>query len=419
MFKKNKDISAKTVNLLTVLTLVLTAFFVVYLSTTASAQFSLTGRVSAIDTHQKTITVTAYNGPDKPLGPDYGLALDRQARIMSGDGEKSFGDIREGDWVTITYHEESGGSLIAEGIAMTFPPASYSAYTGPRTFSLQGKVVVIDRDARTFTVDPSYYYGQNYSGGVRVFAYRDGAVVLLGSERRDFRDLRVGDWVTVAFHQEGNGFVVTDEIAITSPPAFYPESSARTISLQGKIVAIDRDVRTFTVDPSYYYGQNYSGGVRVFAYRDGAVVLLGSERRDFRDLRVGDWVTVAFHQEGNGFVVTDEIAITSPPVFYPESSARMITLPGKIVAIDSGARTLTIDPSYCYEPNFGRTRGVRVFALGSGVSVMMGNERRDFRDLRVGDWVTVSFHHEGNGIMITDGVALRSPATIGCTEKQG
>jgi hypothetical protein len=324
MFKKNKDISAKTVNLLTVLTLVLTAFFVVYLSTTASAQFSLTGRVSAIDTHQKTITVTAYNGPDKPLGPDYGLALDRQARIMSGDGERSFGDIRAGDWVTITYHEESGGSLIAEGIAMTFPPASYSAYTGPRTFSLQGKVLVIDRDARTFTVDPSYYYGQNYSGGVRVFAYRDGAVVLLGSERRDFRDLRVGDWVTVAFHQEGNGFVVTDEIAITSPP-----------------------------------------------------------------------------------------------VFYPESSARMITLPGKIVAIDSGARTLTIDPSYCYEPNFGRTRGVRVFALGSGVSVMMGNERRDFRDLRVGDWVTVSFHHEGNGIMITDGVALGSPATIGCTEKQG
>jgi hypothetical protein len=326
MFKKNKEISAESVSLLKFLTLVLAAFFIASVATTANAQFSITGRVGAIDNSKMTITVTAYSGPNRPLGPDYGFALDRQARVMSGDEDRRFGEIRVGDWVTITYHQESGGSLIAEGIAMTFPPASYTAYTETRAFSLPGKIVAIDRDTRTFTVDPSYYYGPNYSG---------------------------------------------------------------------------------------------TPGLRVFAYRDGAAVLLAGERRDFRDLRVGDWVTIVFHQAGSGFMVTDEIAITSPPAFYPESSARMISLPGKIVAIDRDARTLTVDPSYCYEPNFGRTRGVRVFALGSGVAVVMGNERRDFRDLRVGDWVTVSFHQESNGFMITDGVALGSPAAIGCTERQG
>jgi hypothetical protein len=327
MFNKYTEISGSVVGVLKVLTLVLAAFFVVSLATTASAQFYLTGRVAAIDKDKMTITVTAYNGPNKPLGADFGFALYRHAMVMSGDEERNFEDIRAGDWVTITYHQESGGILIAEGIAMTFPPGPYAAYAGRmQLFSFPGKVVAIDRDTRAFTVDPSFYYGPNAGG---------------------------------------------------------------------------------------------SPGVRIFAYRDGTAVMMGNERRDFRDLRVGDWVTVVFHQEATGIVITDEIAITPPPAFYPGGSARMFSLPGKIVAIDRDTRMLTVDPSYCYEPNFAGTKGVRVFAVGNSVAVMIGNERRDLRDLRVGDWVTVSFHHESNGFMITDGVAMGSPAVMGCTERQG
>ena len=50
---------------------------------------------------------------------------------------------------------------------------------------------------------------------------------------------------------------------------------------------------------------------------------------------------------------------------------------------------------------------------------MRGNETRDFDDIRVGDWVTVNFHQERNGLVITDGVAFTSPAVIACPEKQG
>ncbi len=145
--------------------------------------------------------------------------------------------------------------------------------------------------------------------------------------------------------------------------------------------------------------------------------MIGSERREIRDIRVGDWVTVNFHREGNGLVVAEGIAIAYPPAQY--MAERELSFSGKVVAIDRYSRTLIVDPSYCYGPNYGATMGRRSFALDLGVSIMIGSERRDFRDIRVGDLVTVNYHQERDGYGVADGVAITFPPAASCPEERG
>jgi hypothetical protein len=309
IYELEKTATRKTVKMLNVLALVLVTLFVMSLVIPNSVQaFSIAGKVVATDNDKKTLTVTAYNEPNK-RGADYAFALDKQATVMRGKELSHFRDIRVGDWVTVNYHQESGGLVVAEDINISTPTASM--------FSLSGKVVAIDKDARTFTVDPSYYYGPNYSGrmGVGTFSIRDGATVMMGSESRDFRDIKVGDWVTVNYYQVPGGPVVADGIAITYPPAPYLEERAQAFSIPGKVVAIDRDAGTLTLDPRYCYGPNFGGrmGLRTFAVERGTLIKMGNENKDFRSIRVGDWVVLNYHQANNGLVVTDDIAISSQP----------------------------------------------------------------------------------------------------------
>jgi hypothetical protein len=323
MFLNENKVSIGIAKVLRTLLIPLAAVFVMSLAMASTAQgFSITGKVVAIDTGQKTISVAAYYGPNYPLSYRGGadrlntFALKRGAEVMKGSTKLDFGDIRVGDWVTINYYEKGDGLAVADGIAITTPPAPYLGETA-KTFSIPGKVVAIDRDARTFTVDPSYYYGPAREGTktVRVFAAEPGLVVMMGNEPRDFKDISVGDWVTVNFHREGSGLAVADGIAITAPPAPYLGETSQMFSIPGKVVAMDRDARTFTIDPSYCYTANYGGkGLQTFALDRGTVVMMGNEPKNFRDIRVGDWVTVNFHRESNGGVITDGIAFTSPAV---------------------------------------------------------------------------------------------------------
>lgn len=309
MIYGNRKISVRAAGLLKTAVMLLAALFVMSLLIASSAQaFSLTGKVSAIDTHKRTLAVTPYDG-QRLKGPDQSFALDNSAMVLMGNEKRHFGDIRVGDWVTVTYHEESGGIVIAEGISFALPPAPYKDERAQ--FSITGRIVAIDADAKTLTIDSSYYYGPTYVGS-RTFTLDLGTWVMIGSERREIRDLRVGDWVMVNFHRESNGLVVAEGIAIAYPPA--PYLAEKELSFSGKVVAIDRYGRTLTVDPSYCYGPNYGGmGRRSFALDLGVSVMIGSERRDFRDIRVGDLVTVNYHRERDGYGVADGIAITFPP----------------------------------------------------------------------------------------------------------
>lgn len=283
-------------------------------------------------------------------------------------------------------------------------------------FSLTGRVAAIDKDKETLTVTP--YDGQNLRGQDRSFTLDRSALVLMGNEKRDFRDISVGDWVTVTYHAESGGIVIAEGIAFTSPPSPYKDERAQ-FSLAGRVVAIDTNAKTLTIDPSYYYGPTYGGtGSRTFTLDLGIWVMMGSERREIRDIRVGDWVTINFHQDVNGLGIAEGIAITYPPVPYTVERAQL-SFTGKVVAIDRDARMLTVDPSYCYGPNYGGKIGIRSFALDSGVSVMMGSERRDVRDIRVGDLVTVNYHQERNKYGVADGIAITFPAVETCPEERG
>ncbi len=312
MIYGNGKIPVRAANLLKTAAMVLAALFVMSLLIVPNVHaFSLTGRVSAIDIHQKTLTVTPYDGV-MLRGPDQSFAMDRSALVLMGNEKRDFRDIRIGDWVTVTYHEESGGIVTAEGISFAVPPAGYKEERAQ--FSLAGRVVAIDADAKTLTIDPSYYYGPTYgSAGSRTFTLDIGTWVMMGSERREIRDIRVGDWVTVNFHRERNGVVIAEGIAVAYPPVSY--ATEREVSFSGRVVAIDRYARTLTVDPSYCYGPNYGGvmGRRSFALDFGGSVMIGSERRDFRDIRVGDLVTVNYHRERDGYGIADGVAVTFPP----------------------------------------------------------------------------------------------------------
>ncbi len=183
------------------------------------------------------------------------------------------------------------------------------------------------------------------------------------------------------------------------------------------MVSIDRDSRTLTVDSSYYYGMGYGGAkvVRVFTVEPALVVMMGGEPRNFDDIRVGDWVTINFRQEIGGPDVATAVAITAPPAPFGGVTAWTYSVPGKVVAVDRDSRTLTVDPSYCYGANYGSEKGLRMFSVAKGTVIMMGNEPRNFRDIRVGNWVTVNFHQESNGLVITDEVAFTSPTTMNCS----
>ena len=292
-----------------------------------------------------------------------------------------------------------------------------------QAFTITGKVMSIDRDQKTLSV--AAYYGPDvatlsYNGGpdrLNTFALKHGAKVMKGTEVLNFGDIRVGDWVTVDYYQSGSGLVLADGIAITTPPKAYMET-AGVFSIPGQVVAVDRDARTLTLDPSYYYGPYYRGSkaAEVFAMEKDIVIMKGNEPRDFRDIRTGDWVTITYHQSDSGRVVADDIAITAPPAPFLSETARIFSIPGKVFAIDRDARSLTLDPSYCYG---NENRRLRVFMLNKGTVIMMGNEPRDFRDIRVGDWVTVNFHEGVGGLVVTDGIAFTSPAFLRCSERQG
>jgi hypothetical protein len=157
------------------LSVFLAAVVTIFLALAANAQaFSITGKVVAIDRGQETLSVAAYNGPDYALSYKGGadrintFALKRGAKVMRGSRSIGFGSLRVGDWVTVDYYEGGGGLVLADGIALTTPPKGEIM---PTVFSIPGKVVAIDRDGRTLTLDPSYYYGSSCSGkrDLRVF----------------------------------------------------------------------------------------------------------------------------------------------------------------------------------------------------------------------------------------------------------
>lgn len=302
---------------------------------------------------------------------------------------------------------------------------SLTGTAGAQMFSLTGKIVTIDRDAKTLTIDPSAYYGadSSYGGasGLRSFALEHGAFVMSGNEKKNFADLRIGDWVTVSFKEESGGLVVATGIALASPPVSYTQERARSFSLAGKVVAIDREAKTLTIDPSDYYGPDYRGlrAERTFFLEGGPWIMMGSERKDLRDIRVGDWLMIDFHRDINGRIIADGIVLTSPPAYFPEVRAQIFSLTGKVVAINRDERTLTIDPSYYYGPNYSGIRGAQKFVLDRDMFVMMGSEKRGFNDINLGDLVTVNFHRDNSGLLVTDSLAITSPAVLICPEVRG
>ena len=98
----------------------LAALFVMALAYQASADsafsvgggtpFTYTGKIVAIDYAEKIVTVQA--GPNDELT----FNVDNSAPVTKCSMSESFGNLRMGEEVTVSYFEEGAGSYIASGI---------------------------------------------------------------------------------------------------------------------------------------------------------------------------------------------------------------------------------------------------------------------------------------------------------------
>jgi predicted ribosome-associated RNA-binding protein Tma20 len=330
-------------------------FFLISLAGQANAQFSIMGKVISVDKSMKTITVEPaypFKGSDikgsetltfSLLRSDpYDRDTMREAWVMMGNQTKKIGDIKAGDWVSVTYHQESSGLYVAEGVAISAPPAPRASAIYPATgsdlavvrqdnrfasddyrhgrdsrlglspFSLTGKVVSVDRNM--LTIDTTSY---SNSGGINTFVLSGSPEIVMGGIRKDLVDLKSGDLVTVNYHQERDGRIVADGIAIASPSAFLEKRTAISSSqaFSGKVVFIDHDAKTVTVEPVNGSGPAYSGGptgAYTFTLDENASITMNNDRMDFRDLNVNDLVTVYYHEGNSGRIIADGIAVTTP-----------------------------------------------------------------------------------------------------------
>jgi hypothetical protein len=360
--------SGKNIKALFTISVLTMALFLVSFAIPAYAQFTTTGKVLSINKGAGTITVEPYfplkSGEFREGQPiEFGLLrtdpynrnLTRQASIMRGDEVAKFDDLKVGDWVTVTYHQESTGAIVADGIAITSPPASLSerrvgvapAYSGgqavapayesrPMTghpgyydsraglLSYSGRIIAIDHGARSLALDPMTARGEH-----KIFALRPGAAVLIGNENRSFSDLKLGDWVTVNYHQESLQNIVADSVAVITPPSgtpstfregtsLYPQGSSMrdrylaSNTFNGKVVAIDKDSRILIVSPTDMAASNFSSrGEQVFVLRDGSLINMDDRKLSFGDLKVGDNVVISYHDEG-GSIIADNISISAP-----------------------------------------------------------------------------------------------------------
>ena len=113
MFDK-KTIDHKVSRLAVFFMMFVAALFVISIASTASAfPFSLQGKVAAIDSAGKTLTLQE----DKcGMSGKFGLTWDNDTTVMRGNDFAAFNDIRVGDDVIVTYYESSSGQYVAEDI---------------------------------------------------------------------------------------------------------------------------------------------------------------------------------------------------------------------------------------------------------------------------------------------------------------
>ncbi len=413
----------------TVLTVAVVALFVASFAAPASAQvFTTTGKIVSIDKDGKTFTIDPhYYGGAKSSAADLrtfalsrgGTLGEMKASIWMGNEKRSFDDLRVGDLVTVDFHQEANGLVLADGITI-HAPAGVAVRPEERVipgvtekaapaFSLTGKVVSLDPDARSIAVNP-VYPGMTYSGTreVRTFAldntslYRNGQPVTL-------TDINVGDLVTVNYHQESNGRIIADSIAINPPMGRYPEQGSVGFSLSGRIASIDKNARTFVVEPSAYTAERAGG--RTFFLEDGSI-MLGSKTVTLSDLKVGDMVTVNYHQASDGRIIADSIAVSAPK--YPEQGMLESSFSGKIVSLDKNTGTFVVEPLASLNFESGRA-----FYLGNNPAIMMGDRAVTLNDLNIGDQVTITYHQDNSGNIVADSVAITSPETAPFPEERG
>ena len=117
----NEKRSAKA-NLVATLLMVGVAALFVMAFTGGGQPFTLQGQVVAVDPSVSTLIVKSLEDNSLAImGSEYTFNLSQLSGASMCGEDKSIADINAGDMVTVWYHQESNGGILADSVDFTSP----------------------------------------------------------------------------------------------------------------------------------------------------------------------------------------------------------------------------------------------------------------------------------------------------------
>lgn len=365
-----------------------------------SAERTVTGQVTALDTAQRTITVAPQAGAtgaeNQPAGGGNEAApqgelfyYDRGTKVTYQGQPSSIDQVQVGSTVRVTARQQTTNNSnrwLATTIEVLALPGQAMA-PGAAGAPLQGRVVSVNTSANTFTLSQPNQPDQ-------VVQVSPSTTIVKNGQQVQLSNLQAGDNVQVQAQQQGGQWVASN---VTVTPTSQVAGSAQQ-SLQGTVVAVNTGTDTISLRTAGGAQQQVSVPPGATIQKDGRSVPLTS-------LKPGDQVQV-MAQPQNGKMTASQVMVTAPA-----SQASMgQPLEGTVTNVNATNRMLTIRTSS------GQSHQVTV---GPQASIRRNGQAVSLSALQQGDRVQV-FAARQNGRLVADTVEVMPAASrvAGAAERQ-
>jgi hypothetical protein len=257
-----------------------------------------------------------------------------------------------------------------------------------QTYEIRGTVDSVDVNSRSVYLTNVSGYSNMLSSGsgsaVRVY-YNDNTPVEYQGRNYTPGNLERGDQVAVRVDESGNQLVAESMTVLYNSSSGTNNGGVYGSSLTGTVRYIDTARRTIEIDRG-------NGSLATISYDTSTPVYYGSQSYAVSNLERGDQIDIRLRSTGNGYSA-ESITVIRSISNNNGSSTYGRTLRGTVAAVDTYARTITLD-SVSYMSGFtgNGTSGNRVvvqYGTNAGVEVqgqvypVNGLERGDVVEVQV------------------------------------
>lgn len=378
-----------------------------------SAERTVTGQVTALDTAQRTITVAPQAGatgtenqpagsnepgqPDQsqgnqPAGVGQGelFYYDNGTKVTYQGQPSSIDQVQVGSTVRVTARRQNANNdnnrWLATTIEILALPGQAMA-PGAAGAPLQGRVVSVNTSANTFTLSQPNLPDQ-------VVQVSPSTTIVKNGQQVQLSNLQAGDNVQVQAQQQGGQWMAS---SVTVTPTSAVAGSAQQ-SLQGTVVAVNTGTNTISL-------RTAGGAQQQVSVPSGATIQKNGQSVPLTSLKPGDQVQVMAQQQ-NGKMTASQVMVTAPA-----SQASMgQPLQGTVTNVNTANRMLTIRTST------GQSHQVTV---APQASIRRNGQTVSLSALQQGDRVQV-FAARQNGRLVADTVEVMPAASrvAGAAERQ-